>query len=510
MSENKPLRARAFEIVQYEINPKTGVPLFSEQNIINGLQFQTIERWAYILHDEDEYDEADENRWYKRLAEAGENPETWLYPVRAGDKKPRHWHIVVYCQKAVEITKIAEWFGVPENQVEILKGHGAFWSRIEYITHEHPNQQAKGKHRYEDSRVIANVDWRAELNARAERRIRYGGKNLKAAERLQYEVMYNGLTLREAREKDSVSYMRCLDKLKKMRRDYLSNCPPPRTRINYYVDGPGGIGKGLLCRALARSLCPDLTEDDEIYFNAGAKGVAFEGYDGQRVIIWNDRRAIDLLTELNGRDNVFSVFDTHPEKKKQHIKYDSLVLSHEVNIINGIQSYDEFLDALTARYKIGKEVYDEEDKSQSYRRFPFIIRIHEEDFNILINRGFAEDTRNYEEYIEYQSMRMNWQRLQVECGRRIDLAREIEKRAVAPIISKHKEMLEKFDVEPEDEAAILAKYADIGVMQNVVIRRADGSTAPYTPPPPKQEEDLEAELGVLFPKMLFTARRAVA
>ena len=68
---------------------------------------------------------------------------------------------------------------------------------------------------------------------------------------------------------------------------------------------------------------------------------------------------------------------------------------NEVNIINGPQPFEEFIGALT------------EDKTQGYRRFPFIIRVHEKDLEVLMNKGFAEDSNYFDEYIEYQTMREN-------------------------------------------------------------------------------------------------------
>lgn len=479
-TKTKELRSRTFEVVQYEVNPKTGAPLFSEQNIINGLTFQTISKWAYILHDKDVYDEEEENAWLKRLAENDETPEDWKFPVRAGDKHLRHWHIVLYCSKAIGVRKIAEWFGVPESQVDIPKGHGAFWDKVEYLTHEHPKQQAKGRYRYGDEEVHSNIDWRAALDERKERKKHCGGLVLSDAERLQYDVLYNGRSLEEAQKMDPVNFMKYFDKLKRFRAHYLLQSPPPMTRINYYVDGEGGTGKGLLCRALARSIRPDITEDRKLFFNVGAKGAAFEGYDGQPILIWNDRRAVDLLNELSGRGNVFNVFDTHPTDLRQNVKYNSVVLSHEVNIINGIEPYKVFLDGLAGEYKNYRgEFFAAEDKSQSYRRFPFIIRVHEEDFDWLLNKGFATNTRNYEEYIAYRAMQLNWQMLQVDCGNDIALEREIEAKAVLPIAEKHRELLAISDV-PVDKEAIRAKYAGIGVPQKVVLQCKDGTEVPLT------------------------------
>ena len=67
MSET--ISSRTFEITQYETDPKTGKPLFSEENIRFALLFQTIDRWSYIRHDKAVYSEEDEAKWNKQLAE---------------------------------------------------------------------------------------------------------------------------------------------------------------------------------------------------------------------------------------------------------------------------------------------------------------------------------------------------------------------------------------------------------------------------------------------------------
>ena len=243
----------------------------------------------------------------------------------------------------------------------------------------------------------------------------------------------------------------------------------PKARINYYVCGRGGIGKGLICKAIARSLYPQYKEDDDIFFEVGAKGVPFEGYDGQPVIIWNDRRSVDLLSELGGRGNVFNVFDTHPSRGKQNVKYASVNLCNEVNIVNSVQPYREFLDGLVEEFDKKKKVsVIVEDKGQSYRRFPMIIPLHEEDFDLLMNRGFYYGTKEYDQYIEYQNIRGNMHRIAEMCSANEKLAHELENKAVEPVVKKHGELLERFNAETSDEDKIRAMFADVGKVGKVV------------------------------------------
>lgn len=457
--DKKSYRSRLFEIVQFEKNPQTGESLnFNENNIAAGLQHKSIKRYAYIKHDKDPYTEHDWNEYVERN---GSEP-TWS----VGDRKEVHWHVVVNCPNAIEVDTIAKWFGVPVQCVEVPKGRDAFLDKVEYLTHERDNQQEMGKNHYDDSEVKANFDFRKELEERNLKRAKYG-RDISPKDEYRYKVLYEGLTIRELCDIDPVAYQNDYSTLDRFRMKYITErAPIPRTRINYYVCGGGGAGKGLICRAIARSLYPELKNDDDIFFETGAKGAAFDGYDGQPVIIWNDRRAIDLLQELNGRGNVFNVFDTHPTRQRQNVKYSSVSLTNEVNLVNSVQPYEEFLDGLAGEYKDknGNIVKTEmAQRGQSARRFPFIIPLHENDFDMLINRGFYENTDAYDDYISYQHIRGNMQRIAVACGGREELARRLQTKAVEPIVNKHREIYAIADAEPnltDDE--IMQQFSDIG------------------------------------------------
>lgn len=448
------MKARTFNIMQYEKHPETGEQLIAEDQIKVALAHKTIKEYAYICHDEDVYslkDEADDIAGNKK----------------AGDDKPRHWHIVCKSDAPIDTSTIAKWFGIPENYVDVPKGAGAFLDCVEYLTHEDTKQEKLGKRRYEDEKVTASFDFREKLTERANKKLKYG-RDVDAKTQMQYDVLYNGLTLKQAREQDRFIYMDNMEKLKKLRMDYIGNMQPPATRINYYVTGRGGLGKGLICRAIARNLFPQYEDDYDIFFEVGAKGAPFEGYDGQPVIIWNDRRAIDLLTELNGRGNVFNVFDTHPTKQRQNIKYGSVNLCNVVNIVNSVQGYEDFLDGLAGEYKDKDgNLQSVEDKGQSYRRFPFMVLLHEEDFDMMLNKGFIENTKNFQEYLEYNHIRGNMQKIAERCGANEKLAKELQAQAVKPITEKHKEVMAKFEKEIDDEEAIRREFAYLGTMEPI-------------------------------------------
>lgn len=205
-------------------------------------------------------------------------------------------------------------------------------------------------------------------------------------------------------------------------------------------------------------------DDYDIFFEVGAKGAPFEGYDGQPVIIWNDRRAYDLLQELNGRGNVFNVFDSHPTKQRQNIKYGSINLCNEVNIVNSVQPYAEFLDGLAGEYedKNGNK-RGVEDKGQSYRRFPFMVIVHEEDFDFMINKGFiVGEKADYSEYLKHRNICANFRRIHEVCGQNEKLAKQIETKAVKKITDTHNEVLDNMRSEKMSEAEILEQFKDVG------------------------------------------------
>ena len=430
------IKGRVFNVMQYVNHPETGEPLLNEETIIKALEHKTIKQWAYILHDKDVYSQADE--------EADPNH-------KQGDVKPPHWHIVMNCNNAMEIGVIAKWLGIAENFVDIPKGNGAgkFLDCVEYLTHESARQQELGKHRYENEEVKASegFDWRAKLDKRNDNKLKYG-KDLSDEEQILYDVMYNGMTLHEVEKQDPFCYMNNIDKLLKYRLDYIRRMKPPKSRINYYIYGKGGIGKDLMSRSLARALFPDIEDDEDIFFVVGAGNVTFEGYDGQPVIIWSDRRSLQLVKILGGKENFFNVFDTHPTKQRQNVKNSSISLCNVVNIINGQEDYIEFLDNIVRiKDEDGKWVIGE-DKGQSYRRFPFIIPLHDEDFDLLVNKGYFSGERElFTEYEEYNNIRGNMAKIAQMCGGENQLQRQISTKVLKPVTDKHNEALAMEDKE---------------------------------------------------------------
>ena len=472
------MKSRIFNIMQYAQHPVTGETLLTEDTIKIALSHKSLREWAYIAHTEDVYSVDDEEQDYNyvcsfyhcidtekeygyltQIRGAKEDRKilsikeyTQKYQMKyANQKKPKHWHIVVRSERAIEVDVIARWFGIASQFVECPKGQGAFLDCIEYLVHEGNKALEQGKYHYEDSFVCANFDFRSALTDMMVKRSKFG-KDISDKDNIRYKVLYEGLTLSElcSTTQGRLAYQEDYSTLDKLRMKYIQQyAPMPSIRINYSICGKGGDGKNLMCRALARgiagSLGMNIENEEDIYFEVGANKATFDGYDGQPVIIWNDFRAGELLSVLGGRGNVFKIFDMYPNGRgRQNIKYGSITLINSVNIVNSVQDYHEFLDGLAGDYKRedGTEVFLAEDKGQSYRRFPFVIPIREEDFDLLMNKGVFDGTREYTQYKALMAIRGSMKRIAEVYSGDIVTRHMLEDKAIVPVMEKHQELIE--------------------------------------------------------------------
>ena len=157
--------------------------------------------------------------------------------------------------------------------VDIPKGRGAFLDCVQYLTHSSDKCQDEGKTLYPDDEVFSNFDWQKELLEREENKLKYGG-DLSKKDRMLFDVLYLGKTLKECQQEDKLLYMANLEKLKKFRVEYITNnMEVPKTRINIYITGKGGEGKDTASRAIARALYPDIENDEDIFFEVDRKSV---------------------------------------------------------------------------------------------------------------------------------------------------------------------------------------------------------------------------------------------
>ena len=385
----KKIRKRIFNISQYVKHAETGEDIIDEEKIKLALENFGKCKYAYILHDKDVKED--------------------------GTEKPAHFHIVIQTENPVSAIVVAKRFDILPNFVEFPKGKNAFGDCCEYLTHENERQQEKGKHLYSDEEIKANFDFRALINETIEKRLNAELRGEMTEKTFYFSKIRNGeMTLNDVLREDINFYYDHERELKYFRSVYLQEVAEmPKTRLNFYVYGEGGAGKDSMSRALARSLYPDEEDDSKIFFVVGNDNVLFDGYDGQPVLIWSDFRAEDLFRTFNyKRGMIFKIFDTHPVRFNLNVKYGKINLINKYNIVNSVQSYKNFLDGLSGEYTDReKNLHKAEDKKQSYRRFPAIIPIRTDDFDIMINKGFIGEG-SYEEYNEIKGVIANFRAIE--------------------------------------------------------------------------------------------------
>lgn len=457
--EKKSISGRVFEIVT-NLYAETGEEYINAEAVRQICEtHKIIKRYAYIIHDKDVYNANDE----------AQNPNH-----KKGTPKSKHIHLVLdFGKSPYELELVAKWFNIKSNFIALPKGQNAFLDKVRYLTHESEKEQLAGKYLYPDSEVVANFDFRTAINEMMETIKNYGA-NVSKMKRFRHDVMYSGKTLKQCRTEDPLNYLDDCDRLAKLRIHYINNLEPPKLRQNIYVCGQGGTGKSITCRAIARSLFPELKNDSDIFFVVGAENALFEGYDGQPVIIWEECRALTLFKRLNGREGVYQIFDTHPTSGRQNIKYGSVNLCNVVNIINSVQDFNDFLDGLAGEYiDRNGETHLAEDKNQSYRRFPYIINLKQNSYDLFINKGFADSTDEYQTYFTYKDIPGNMQKIVSKCEGNKSLSLQLQAKCVSPIIDKYNEITKKLNNKSINEKEIIKEFENIGKITEQVIHSSE-------------------------------------
>lgn len=454
---------RVFMVTQNLEHPSTGQTLITTEQVEKALAKKGVKRFAWILHDKDVY----------TAAEVAKNP-----VLVQGSPKAPHVHVVIQRSSFASIAQVARAFGMPPQCVE-SKPPSAFLDLVEYLTHENPKQRQAGKHLYDDSEVHASKgwDWRFDLEEHKAARLEKGlGKALQRRRKeAALKVAAGEWSLDHVRQHDLELWSApgVMSHLKGLRADYLASLAPPLEVVNFYVFGPGGVGKDLLAHALARSLNPTA---EKPYFTVGGSNVSFEDYDGEEVIIWSDFRASTMLDACRrDRGLLFRILGPYrdaSEKVIVNVKGSHTQLVNRVNIVTGPDDYRTFLDGLAGEYaytnRMGvKIVQTSENKDQAYRRFPLIIPVQEGEFSIYVNLGFLNGTREYDQYERHERLRHNLELLNRRCqaitdaAERESVVRQIEARTVAPILEQRARLSGSSD-EQVSAADVLVEFATAG------------------------------------------------
>jgi REP element-mobilizing transposase RayT len=467
------LTASVFSVMQYETHADTGAVMVTQAQLESGLSMASIKKYALAWHDLDRFDDEEA----QQQKEKGRD-------VTSGDLKPRHVHIVIACDHDYSIRQISDWLMIPSARIRIPReqaekdgrkayaGRGArekaFFDMCQYLTHEGSKQ--RGKHQYDRSVVQANFDFDGALDDHLITRAKTGGGSVTAADKLAMQVLGGELTVAQAMESDPLSFSRFAQRIRRMRAEFLAHQPPAPHRINLYLEGPGGIGKDLLAKALARTLVPGDWEPGvrDPFFAVGGDNVTWEGYDGQQVVIIEEARAGTLIKKF-GRTELFQFLSPFPTRQLFNVKNSSTQLLNTVTILTSPDPYEDFLDGLAGEYvdRFGTP-HKAENKAQAYRRIPIIIPVREGSFSLLVNKGFVNGTRDFEEYEHYGPIRQDLQQIArrsqgiADGAQRTRTQLALEARQVAPIIEQHQRVVAATSTDAEDPDALFAELSGLG------------------------------------------------
>lgn len=394
---SESVKARVFMITTDWVHPDTGDVLITPGVVEERILRKGNLRTAWVNHDKDRYSSYDlvENQRAVK-----------------GEPKPAHAHILEERKNVTTLAAVARAWGLPPNFIKARSGHGAFLDLVEYLTHEHPKQQALGKHRYDDSEINANFDFRVALDEHvAGRSNGTGGRNSKKLDALLLSVMHGETSLRQLRHEHPLEYARNLRKFQDLRRDFMLSSPPPSVRVNYYIHGQSGAGKSVLARMFARALYPAL-DPEECYYDAGDPKVLAQNYGGQPVMILDDYRPKDLIFGFGSRTSVWRAFDTSPGRADINIKNGAVRMVQAVNIVTGVVPHMEFLSDLAGSYRSPDGTdHEAEDDRQAFRRFPFVSEVTPETFEFYANEGFFDGTDEYRAYRHLFTMKCSMREL---------------------------------------------------------------------------------------------------
>ena len=414
------LRIRTANIMQYE-------EYLSEEKIKSVVnEYAQIDQWAYVKHDKD----IELNHELEKLQ----------------DKKP-HFHIVLKLKSAVPITHIANWFGIQPQYIHYPKGANAFIQCCQYLTHENKLAQEQGKYLYDDSEIKSNFNFRDAVDAYVENSLTKNNGTGKLS--IRKKVLLEGLKLSQI---DLDDYAADWVQLQLCRREYIkSHAPMPNSKINFYITGGSGTGKSLSSRALAKTLIDpqNKLKNSDVFFTVGQGNAMFQGYDGQPVLIWDDLRAFDLLNYYNKNVGaIFNLFDVIPSDSEQNIKFSSVKLINSINIVNSIQTFQEFSNTIC--FKNGLSAVPEPDK-QIYRRFPFFVELsNSQKYDFFVNQQFFNpDEPNYKAYLQHKNMGIGLMRIAEAYKDNEAKKLELINKHFEVVDKEHKRAVAKFDSNPE-------------------------------------------------------------
>ena len=413
----------------------------------------------------------------------------FYYPVKkAGDKKEVHIHVLLKFKNARYINEIAEWFGIPVNMIDIVKGRKSFEDCAAYLVHKKQLDKAQ----YDAESVIANFDypdWLENQILKDTLHDKYR-QSIHSIYDVVNAVAHDGMSLEDAEEAVSTPiFLKHGKMFRDARAKYIwQYLPLPGIRNVYYIDGNGksGVGKSLLSMAVCKQIAKNFgalpnSENFNLsryVYKVGSKGVAWDKYDGQPIVLIDDRTSRDMLMEFGGHDGVKNLLEMFPqEKESKNVKYGNVCVVAQYIVINGIETYKDFIIGLNAGYKInGITVDSDSDIMQYARRIMGIAHTNEEEIAYYINKGILEGTREYGQYMKIASVRNNLIKGAKMCkGDALDY---LEVQATSPLLDKVQRMQIEMNDKIENVELIPSELLDATISDSEIINELDIRSVP--------------------------------
>lgn len=281
----------------------------SLEDIFKALEKAPIKRWAFCLHDKDQYED--------------------------GSLKEMHIHIMMEFRSNQEPEFIAKWFNEEPQYIE--KNHHkrfAFENMCSYLVHETPT--ADGKYHYPDEEVKANFDFHAYME-----QIRTG---VQKAEKKKHPIQ-DVLELicadkiprlkigQHLTDMDRIRYRKDIERAYKIRDERLMTMTDRNMKV-IYLYGLSGTGKTTFRKMLGKQKGYDV-------FISGSSNDPLEGYQGQECIILDDVRGSDW--KIN---DLLKLLDNHTNSLVKSRYSNKMMTECKMIILTSVMDIDELYSNL--------------------------------------------------------------------------------------------------------------------------------------------------------------------
>lgn len=311
--------------------------------------------------------------------------------------KKEHYHILLKLAQAnknsnknITVSAIAKQLKVEKNVIEILDCP-YFSYHIKYLIHQQPKFHERGRYSKDKIQIVRNKTRKTLEDYLSE------DSDIKKNENYYIsEIVNNRMSLEDVFEENEVLWCKKLNVLTNAEAKRVENTIP-ETRVVYYITGDTGQGKTTLAKLLAKGLFLEDVKKHKIVKNkklhklvyfVGSKNVAFDRYNNQKVMIFDDIRS-DTIKDFGGVEEAFKLFNNQPNGESFNKKFGKVVINSEVMFLTNIEDIDTF---------ISKTMENEPLKvrNQLYRRIPVIIDVRGNQLVIKVsNYIISQLDKNY-------------------------------------------------------------------------------------------------------------------